>query len=51
MDSGFLLTSGGTALISSILIQAMKKSQLEIFNFIGTEKNKGKINLVELKLF
>ena len=40
MDSGFLVTAGGTALISSIIIQWIKKSQLDIFNLFGTEKNK-----------
>ena len=45
MDSGFLLTAGGTAVLSSIIIQWMKKSQLAIFSFLGTEKNKQKVNL------
>ena len=45
MDSGFLLTAGGTAVLSSVIIQWMKKSQLEIFSFLGTEKNKQKVNL------
>lgn len=46
MDSGFLLTAGGTALLSSLIIQAMKKSELAIFSFLGTEKNKSRANLV-----
>src|ERR1035437_5538864 len=46
MDSGFLLTAGGTAVLSSIIIQWMKKSQLAIFDAIGTEKNKQTANLV-----
>lgn len=43
MDSGFLLTSGGTAILSAIIIQALKKSN--IISFIGTEKSKGAANL------
>ena len=46
MDSGFLVTAGGIALISAILIQWAKKSELAIFSFIGTEKNKQKANLI-----
>lgn len=45
MDSGFLLTAGGTALVSSLIIQWMKESQIAIFNFLGTEKSKANINL------
>lgn len=45
MDSGFLLTAGGTAVLSSVIIQWMKKSQLSIFNFLGTEKDKQRVNL------
>ena len=44
MDSGFLVTAGGTALISSIIIQWIKKSQLDIFNLFGSEKNKAFAN-------
>src|SRR6266567_55489 len=46
MDSGFLLTAGGTALISSLLIQAMKKSPLRIFNLLGIEEVNSKANLI-----
>ena len=45
MDQNFLLTSGGTALISALIIQAMKKSELTIFNFVGTDSNKARANL------
>ena len=45
MDSGFLLTAGGTAILSSVIIQWMKKSGLAVFSFIGTEKNKQRANL------
>ncbi len=46
MDSGFLLTSGGTALISSLIIQALKNSELSIFNFLGKDATKSKANLI-----
>lgn len=46
MDSGFILTAGGTALICSMLLQAMKKSERAIFDFVGTEANKWKANLI-----
>jgi hypothetical protein len=45
MDSGFLLTAGGTAVLSSVIIQWMKKSELAIFGFLGTDKNKQRVNL------
>ncbi len=45
MDSGFVLTAGGTALISSLVLQALKHSELSIFNFLGTEKEKWSNNL------
>lgn len=45
MDSGFILTAGGTAVLSSLIIQWMKKSELAIFDAIGTEKNKQRANL------
>jgi hypothetical protein len=45
MDYGFLLTAGGIAVLSSVIIQWMKKSELAIFDFLGTEKNKQAVNL------
>ena|SRR5260221_6489883 len=45
MDSGFVLTAGGTALVSALILQALKKSQLAIFNFVGTERDKWAANL------
>ncbi len=46
MDSGFILTAGGTALISSLIIQAMKHSELAIFDFLGTTPDKSRANLI-----
>ncbi len=45
MDSGFLITAGGTAVVTSIFLQWMKKSQLWCFSFIGTDKRFEKANL------
>ncbi len=45
MDSNFLLTAGGTALVSSLLIQYIKKSELTLFNAFGIEDSKSKANL------
>lgn len=44
MDSGFLVTAGGTALISSLIMQWMKKSKF--FAFIGTDKIHERANLI-----
>lgn len=46
MDSGFVLTAASISIISSLIIQAMKKSQLAIFDFLGTEKNKATANFI-----
>lgn len=43
MDSGFLLTSSGIGLISSLVMQWMKKSNL--FTFLGCEKMHENANL------
>ncbi|SRR5260221_9922713 len=45
-DSGFLLSAGTTAMLSAIVIQLLKKSELSLFNFLGTDKTKAQANFV-----